>query len=204
MGKRNEDIITREEIIQLIKRTGVPVLILDKKWLDIFSTDEKSNEIAYLQEKVNEALKMQGHINTKREELLGLKKTLLKGIVTNMDALEDSRVEKKVAKSRDLIQDINDQLVLLEDKELDAPGNLKTANANLAFRSIEEIFDRHEKNIDDIESLEKWIEEARIELKKRILLRENKIEENERFDKFIYSTFAPEVIYQYRKYRELN
>ena len=121
-----------------------------------------------------------------------------------MDAMEDSRVEKKVAKSRDLIQDINDQLVLLEDKELDAPGNLKTANANLAFRSIEEIFDRHEKNIDDIESLEKWIEEARIELKKRILLRENKIEENERFDKFIYSTFAPEVIYQYRKYRELN
>lgn len=202
MAKREYDIVTKEEIIELIKKSRLPVLTLDRKWLDIFNTDEKSDEIAILEKKVNTSLKSQGTINTKRDELIGLKKTLMKEIVSNMDAEENSRARKKVDKSKELIEDINDELLLLQDKELDVPSNINNANALLAYQSLEEIYNKIKKNDDDIDSLEKWIDETRIELKKRILVREKKREENELMDKYISDTFHPEVVRQYKKYRE--
>lgn len=202
MAKRKYDIVTKEEIIELIKKSRLPVLTLDRKWLNIFNTDEKSDEIAILEKKVNTSLKSQGTINTKRDELIGLKKTLMKEIVSNMDAEENSRARKKVDKSKELIEDINDELLLLQDKELDVPSNINNANALLAYQSLEEIYNKIKKNDDDIDSLEKWIDETRIELKKRILVREKKREENELMDKYISDTFHPEVVRQYKKYRE--
>lgn len=95
MAKREYDIVTKEEIIELIKRSRLPVLTLDRKWLNIFNTDEKSDEIAILEKKVNTSLKSQGTINTKRDELISLKKTLMKEIVSNMDAEENSRARKR-------------------------------------------------------------------------------------------------------------
>lgn len=202
MAKREYDIVTKEEIIELIKRSRLPVLTLDRKWLNIFNTDEKSDEIAILEKKVNTSLKSQGTINTKRDKLISLKKTLMKEIVSNMDAEENSRARKKVDKSKELIEDINDELLLLQDKELDVPSNINNANALLAYQSLEEIYNKIKKNDDDIDSLEKWIDETRIELKKRILVREKKREENELMDKYISDTFHPEVVRQYKKYRE--
>lgn len=202
MAKREYDIVTKEEIIELIRKSKLPVLTLDRRWLNLFNTDEKSDEIKILEKKVNTSLKSQGTINTKRDELIGLKKTLMKEIVSNMDAEENSRARKKVDKSKELIEDINDELLLLQDKELDVPANINNANALLAYQSLEEMYNKIKKNDEDIDSLEKWIDETRIELKKRILVREKKREENELMDKYISDTFHPEVVRQYKKYRE--
>lgn len=204
MAKREYeyDMVTREDILKLIRRSGVPVLTLDKRWLDLFNNEEKSDEIKALEKKVNMSLKSQGAINSKRDELLDLKKTLMEKIVSNMDAEENSRARKKVDKSKELIDDINDELLLLQDKELDVPMNISDANARLAYRSLEEMYDKLKKNDEYIEDLEKWIEETRIELKKRILIREKKREENELMEKYISDIFHPEVIRQYRRYRE--
>ena len=202
MAKRREELITKEDIITLIKRTGIPVLTLDKKWLNLFNNEDKSDEIKTLEEKLNASLKSQGRINSKRDDLKSLKKTLMKEIMDNMDAEENTRASKKVVKSKELIEEINDELVLLEDKELDVPGNINMANAQLAFRSLEELFNRFEKNSEDIEELNSWIEETRVELKKRILLREKRREENEKMEKYLTDTFHPEVLGEYRRYRE--
>ena len=202
MAKRREELITKEDIITLIKRTGIPVLTLDKKWLNLFNNEDKSDEIKTLEEKLNASLKSQGRINSKRDDLKSLKKTLMKEIMDNMDAEENTRASKKVVKSKELIEEINDELVLLEDKELDVPGNINMANAQLAFRSLEELFTRFEKNRDDIEELNSWIEKTRVELKKRILLREKRREENEKMEKYLTDTFHPEVLREYRRYRE--
>ena len=91
---------------------------------------------------------------------------------------------------------------MLESKELDVPVNLNMVNAHLGFASLEEMHDKLEDNEIDIENLDRWIEETRIELKKRILLREKKRDENEKIEKYIIDTFHPEVIREYRKYRE--
>ncbi len=203
MAKKDfNDFISKEDIFKLIKRAKVPVLTLDRKWLNLFNNDDKSPEIKALEEKVNAALKSQGSINSQRDELKGLKKTLMKEIVSNMDAKENSRAYKKVVKSKELIDDINDKLILLEDKELDVPDSINMANASLALRSLEELYNKYDSNEEDIKNLDKWIEETRIELKKRILLREKRRDENEKVDKFLSDTFDKEVLVEYRKYRD--
>ena len=193
MKKKNYDDITSEDIIKEISRMKIPILSLDRRWLLLINEGDKSQQISSLEAKLNQLLKNQGTINSKREELVTLKKRLMKGIVSNMDAPDNSRAAKKVDKSKELIDDINDQLVLLEDKELDLPRKLNEANAMLAYRSLEELVTRQEEYEDDLKSLEEWIESARIELKKKILLREKRKDQIEKIDKYLSDTFDKEI-----------
>ena len=204
MAKREEEYLSKDDIITMIIRSGLPVLTLDRKWLGVFNNENKSAKIKTLEEKVNKSLKSQGGINSKREDLIKLKKTLMREIMNNMDAKENSRASKKVTKSKELIEDINEQLILLEDKELNVPGNIDYANAQLAFQSIEEVFDKLEENDEDIEELNEWIEETRLEMKKRVMLREQRMEENAKMEKFLENSFQPEILREYRKYREME
>lgn len=204
MAKRYEDgdYVTLEEILEKLKRSNIPTLTLDIKWQSIFNTPDKSSKIAKLEKKVNDALKSVGRVNTDRADLKKLKKKLMKEIVENMDSPENSRASKKVLKSKELIEEINDKLILLEDEELDLPDRLAEANAELALESMSEMFDRYEENSEDIETLQKWIEETRIELKKRVLLLQMKKEENEQMDKYLSNLIDGDIIRDYKKYRE--
>lgn len=204
MAKRYEDgdYVTLEEILEKLKRSNIPTLTLDIKWQSIFNTSDKSSKIAKLEKKVNDALKSVGRVNTDRADLKKLKKKLMKEIVENMDSPENSRASKKVLKSKELIEEINDKLILLEDEELDLPDRLAEANAELALESMSEMFDRYEENSEDIETLQKWIEETRIELKKRVLLLQMKKEENEQMDKYLSNLIDGDIIRDYKKYRE--
>ena len=136
----------------------------------MFSGKKKSQKISNLEDKLNQIIKSQGKINTEKAELVKLKKTLMSGIVQNMDVENSPRVDKKMQKSRELIDDINDKLILLEDKELDIPRETVATNAKLAFYTMEEFYDIYNKNQQDIEKLQEWIEKTRIELKKRVVL----------------------------------
>ncbi len=202
MKKKNYDDITSEDIIKEISRMKIPILSLDRRWLLLINEGDKSQQISSLEAKLNQLLKNQGTINSKREELVTLKKRLMKGIVSNMDAPDNSRAAKKVDKSKELIDDINDQLVLLEDKELDLPRKLNEANAMLAYRSLEELVTRQEEYEDDLKSLEEWIESARIELKKKILLREKRKDQIEKIDKYLSDTFDKEILGEYKRLKK--
>ena len=202
MKKKNYDDITSEDIIKEISRMKIPILSLDRRWLLLINEGDKSQQISSLEAKLNQLLKNQGTINSKREELVTLKKRLMIGIVSNMDAPDNSRAAKKVDKSKELIDDINDQLVLLEDKELDLPRKLNEANAMLAYRSLEELVTRQEEYEDDLKSLEEWIESARIELKKKILLREKRKDQIEKIDKYLSDTFDKEILGEYKRLKK--
>lgn len=202
MKKKNYDDITSEDIIKEISRMKIPILSLDRRWLLLINEGDKSQQISNLESKLNQLLKSQGTINSKREELVTLKKRLMKGIVSNMDAPDNSRAAKKVDKSKELIDDINDQLVLLEDKELDLPKKLNETNAMLAYRSLEELVMRQEEYEDDLKSLEEWIESARIELKKKILLREKRKDQIEKIDKYLSDTFDKEILGEYKRLKK--
>lgn len=203
MAKKYEDdeYIFLEEILKKLKRSNIPTLTLDIKWQSIFNTHDKSSKIAKLEKKVNEALKSVGRVNTDKADLKKLKKKLMKEIVENMDSAENTRASKKVVKSKELIEEINDKLILLEDEELDLPDRLAEANAELALESMSEIFDRYEENCEDIETLETWINETRIELKKRVMLLEMKKDENEQMDKYLSNLIDGDIIRDYKKYR---
>ena len=200
----DDEYITIEEILKKLKSSRIPTLTLDIRWQQVFNTPDKSSKIAKLEKKVNEAMKSVGRVNNDKADLKKLKKKLMQEIMENMDSPENSRASKKVVKSRELIEEINDKLILLEDEELDLPDRLDEANAELALESMREIFDRYEDNRDDIETLEQWIRETRVELKKRVLLLEMKKEENEKMDKYLSDLIDGDIIRDYKKYREQN
>ncbi len=204
MAKRrdDEDYIGLEEIKHKIKMHRLPPLTLDVKWQAIFNTPDKSSNIAKLEKQLNDIIKRQGGINNDVKDLKRIKKKLMQEIVENMDSPENSRADKKIRKSKELIEDINNKLILLEDEELDLPSNMADVNAELMLESMSEILDTYEANEEDIEVLESWINETRIELKKRVLLLQKKKEENALMEKYLYDMLDSEIVRDYRRYRE--
>lgn len=201
--KRNdEEYIELEDIVRKIKKRRIAPLTLDVKWQAIFNTSDKPANIAKLEKQLNDIIKRQGGITNDRKDLKRIKKQLMQEIVDNMDSPENSRAEKKVKKSKELIEDINDKLILLEDEELDIPDNMAEVNAQLMIESMSEIFDSYEANEEDIEVLESWINETRVELKKRVLLLQKKKEENAMMEKYLNDMVDSEIIRDYRAYRE--
>lgn len=199
--KRKQDSISLEDVLEYMKNAKLPIFTLDRKWIVLFGGDKKTKEIEQLEDEVNKILKSQGTVNTKKAELNQLKKQLMKGIVDNMDS-NDKRSEKKLSKSRDLINDINDKLILLEDEELSIPGNLREANAKLGLEGLALMYDSVNDFDEDIAELDEWIEQTRAELKEKVALRHEKAEVNEKMKQYMYNIFGGDIVSMYKRYME--
>lgn len=199
-NKYSDDLL--EDLMNIFKSIKLPIFTLDRKWLVLFDGEHKTKEINRLEEKVNDILKNQGSINSKKSELVKLKKQLMKGIVNNMENSGDKRVQMKMAKSRELINDINDKLILLEDEELSIPKDLRETNAELGFESLKVMYEQVEEADEEIAELDQWIENARIELKNKVALRHERAELNDKMKQYMHTVFGTEIISMYKKYME--
>ena len=197
-----EEYIDIDDILEKIKRCKLPILTLDVKWQAIFNNEDKSDEIAKLEKELNKVLKSQGRINNDMKDLKKLKKQLMAEIMANMDSPDESRARKKVQKSKELIEEINDKLILLEDEELDIPSSMADINARLALESMSEMIDVLDDSQEEIDELEEWINETIAELKERVLILQKKKENNARMEKYLSDMFDSDIINEYRKYRE--
>lgn len=199
MGKKTYDDLNYEALYDELRMINMPVLTLDKGWHDLF-WEGKSKEVQRLEKELTTALKGQGKVKSDREELNNLKKTLMKQILDNMDAEEDSRASKKVEKSRQLIDQINDKLILLEDRQLDLPEEIQDVNAKLMMAGMNDVLSTTIKNTEEIDELESEIEDMKTELKTKILLRQQKIEENEAIYKYLNRTVGRGLVRKYEEY----
>ena len=197
-----EEYIDIDDILEKIKRCKLPILTLDVKWQAIFNNEDKSDEIAKLEKELNKVLKSQGRINNDMKDLKKLKKQLMAEIMANMDSPDESRARKKVQKSKELIEEINDKLILLEDEELDIPSSMADINARLALESMSEMIDVLDDSQEEIDELEEWINETIAELKERVLILQKKKENNARMEKYLSDMFDSDIINEYRKSRE--
>lgn len=199
--KKKSEGIYLEDILEVMKSIKLPIFTLDRKWIVLFSGDRKTKEMVGLEKKVNSIMKSQGAVNSKRSELNALKKRLMKGIMENMDN-DDKRSVAKKTKSKELIDDINDKLILLEDEELSIPRDLREANAELGLESLAVMYEYIEDFDEDIAELDDWIEKTRIELKEKVAERHEKAEVNEKMKQYMYNTFGGELVSMYRRYME--
>ena len=197
-----EEYIDIDDILEKIIRCKLPILTLVVQWQAIFINEDKSDEIAKLEKELNKVLKSQGRINNDMKDLKKLKKQLMAEIMANMDSPDESRARKKVQKSKELIEEINDKLILLEDEELDIPSSMADINARLALESMSEMIDVLDDSQEEIDELEEWINETRAELKERVLILQKKKENNARMEKYLSDMFDSDIINEYRKYRE--
>ena len=201
MARRKEEnrIEKYEAILARIRNLHLPLLTLDRKWYLLFSGG-KPKSIMMIEDELNDAIKSQGRIKEEKQQLNHLKKKLMNEIVNNMNEPEDSDGFKRMEKSRDLIQEINDKLILLENEELDIPDMMREKNAELAMETMELFYDGIADELNEIMELEKWIKETREELKQKTALYDQKIRETKNITNYFDRLLGPDITHMYINY----
>ena len=121
-------------------------------------------------------------------------------IIENMNASENSVGFKKMEKSRDLIEEINDKLILLENDELDIPLKMREKNAELAMETMELFYDGIADDLEEITELEQWIRETREELKRKLELYDKKIQKTKDITSYFDNLLGPDITHMYVNY----
>lgn len=175
----------------------IPVLTLDHKWHQLFTQTQPDQYIKYLEDELNELLKRQGKAKSESGRIKALKKKLMQEIVENAaDASMENneKAQKKTAESKRLIEECNEKLKEYEDELLFLPREIDRVNRELMLRTMEVCYSRLKENEKEIEENTQWINKARVELKKRLVRKQEKELMNQELYSYMHDIFGAEVI----------
>lgn len=184
-----------DEIMKAAARRNIPILTLDERYNVVMQDKDKTPRIRKLEAKVNSILKKQGKITNDLKDLRQLKKKLMQKVVDNMDGdMKDKAYQSNMSKVQRLIQESKEKIENLEDSQLEIPRELRDANMELLMEFIQLNYGRLNTNREDIEILDKWIAETRVELKKRLLIKQEKELKNNDIYAYMHDLLGPELI----------
>lgn len=193
MSKKEEE----NQYDKFIDMKKIPILPLDNRWHQLFPDEAKPARIKKLEKEVMELVKREGGVNHEMKNLTKLKKKLMKEIVENMEETtseQEKLRQKKLIASQKLIGDINDKFKVLEDEKYELPYRVMKANKELLLESIEVCYDRLETNQSHIEALTEWIEKTRVQLKKNVIIKQEKQDTNNQIYSYMHDMLGPEFM----------
>ena len=191
MGRKEEEY---EHILQDKK---IPLLTLDNKWHMLFGTAETTLTIKRLEEQLNNLLKKQGRLNTETKDIRRLKKRLMDEIVPTVDELgqgHDAALEKKLDDNKRLINDCNAKLADYKDELMELPGEIERVNYKLMLATMDVCYEKLKENTAEIDEIGDWITKIRIELKKKIIRKQEKEQQNQELYHYMLAIFGADVI----------
>ena len=189
---RKEDVF-----IPALKDKKIPLLTLDNTWHRLFTQTAPSPEILKLSEELNELLKKQGKLNNDTKDIKALKKRLMAEIVEQMDALNENpskALEKKLNDNKRLIEECNEKLEEFGDDIYDIPKQINDVNYKLMLATMEVCYEQIQDNNADIEEISEWVNEMRVELKKKVVIKQQKLKKNQNFYTYMHDIFGADVI----------
>ena len=175
----------------------IPILTLDNKWHRLFTQIDSMPEIEVLSKELNELLKRQGKINTETKDIKKIKKRLMDEIVTlrsNSEYAGNSTLEKKVEENKRLIAECNDKLEAYQEENADLPGELERVNNELMLLTMQSCYDRIQENTQEIQEISQWVSEVRVELKKKLVRKQEKEIINHELYAYMHDIFGADVI----------
>ncbi len=175
----------------------IPVLTLDHKWHQLFTQTEPDEYIMHLEDELNGLLKRQGKAKNEIGRIKALKKKLMQEIVENAASAlagNNEKAQKKTAESKRLIEECNEKLNSYEDELLFLPREIDRVNKELMLRTMEICYSRLKENTKEIEENTQWINKTRIELKKRMVRKQEKELMNQELYSYMHDIFGAEVI----------
>lgn len=188
---------TDEVFIPALNGKKIPILTLDNNWHRLFTQVNPSPDIVKIEEEVNEILKRQGKLNSDEKEIKSLKKRLMDEIVTLMDELganPSKKTEKKLNDNKRLIEECNGKLEAIEDELLDIPKSLDEANYRLMLATMEVCYEQIQENNAEIEEISNWVLSIKTELKKKVVIKQQKLQRNQNFYTYMHNIFGADVI----------
>lgn len=190
--KRTDDIYK-----QALQGKKLPILTLDNKWHKLFTQADTNTRIEALAKELNELLVRQGKLNTESKEIRKLKKKLMGDIMEHAGNLEQEsskKAEKKLEESRRLIEECNEKLERYQDELRLMPEELDRVNYRLMLATMEVCYEYLHENSREIEEIGNWISEMRIELKKKVIRKQEKERKNQALYSYMHDIFGADVI----------
>ncbi len=186
----------------------IAVLTIDKKYLDLVERIGETPHMEQLRSELNDLLKEQGKATNEIKEIKKLKMKLMQEIVENADEDSDRDKAEKHKKADDnsrLIKECNEKIESYEDALLDIPQKIDEVNRSLMLELMENCYDMIKENEKEISETAQWITKIRIELKKRLVKKQDMEIKNQEIYSYMHDIFGAEVIEIFDlKYKEEN
>lgn len=182
---------------EALENKKIPILVLDQKWHRLFDATGKSNKIKYLESEVNRYLGRQGQLNQEIKDLKGLKNTLMGNIMANMEGTSDNvntLFQKKLDADKRLITEINERLEEHEADLGEIPRQINEVNKELMVETMNFCYETLRTNSEEIIEIAEWIRQVRIDLKKNILIKQNREINNRVIYNYLHDVFGAEVV----------
>ena len=175
----------------------IPVLTLDNAWHQLVIRTKPDQEMKKLEAELNSLMKKQGKANTEIKELKKLKSKLMDEIVQLADDAtggRDRNAEKKLEENKKRINECNQKTEEYEDQLIELPREIDRINKELMLRTMEICYDTLKRNKSEIDETAKWISAVRVELKKRLIRKQEQEQTNQDIYKYMHNVFGPDVI----------
>ena len=194
MGKDKADFNFED----MVRGKRMPILILDNRWQQLFPDDQKPAHIKKLENNLLNAMKKQSRLGTDLKELQALKKKLMSEIMLNMNEVssddKEEKRRKKLDKSQKLIIDINDKISKCMRETDEIPDEIRKTNEELMLASVRVCYEKMNNNEADIKAISDWLDRTRIELKRQVLIKQDKEEANQKIYTYLHDMFGPEFM----------
>lgn len=186
----------KEQFPGALQGKKIPILTLDNKWYRLLDEETKAR-MAGTEEKLNTLLKRQGKLNTETKDIKKLKRKLMNEIVSMADEAEQGGKEDlsgKLGQHKKLVEECNDRLAEYQDELLELPGEIEKLNSRLMLETMECCYQTMQENTENIENIAKWVAEIRVELKKRLIKKQEFEQKNHEIYSYMHDVFGAEVV----------
>lgn len=194
--KRSVDREKKELFTAALQGKNIPILTLDNKWYRLLD-DEERDAVRDIEDQMNALLKRQGRLNTERKDIKKLKKKLMGEIVTMVDEAGDhptSAQTKKIEQHKKKIEESNEKLEEYEDELLDLPKQIDQLNIQLMLATMEFCYSDMQENTEQIQEIARWVTKIRIELKKRLIKKQEMEQKNHAMYSYMNDLFGADVM----------
>ena len=186
----------KQQFSEALRGKKIPILTLDNKWYKLLD-EETRKTVSGTEEKLNQLLKRQGKLNTETRDIKKLKKKLMNEIVTMADEADQNgseEINKKIEQHKKLVEECNQRLEEYLDELLELPQRIDQLNFQLMLATMECCYDAMKENTEEIQSISSWVTEVRIELKKRLIKKQEMEQQNQRIYSYMHDIFGADVV----------
>lgn len=186
----------KQQFQEALQEKNIPILTLDNKWYKLLDEGTRA-AAAGTQEQLNQLIRRQGKLNTETKEIRKLKKKLMKEIVEMADTAEqtgEKKVQKKMEQNRKLVEECSEKLRAYQDELLELPREIEKLNRRLMLITMEGCYDEMKENQREIDETSRWIGEIRVELKKRLVRKQELEQQNHRIYSYMHDVFGADVV----------
>lgn len=186
----------KHDFSEALQGKKIPILTLDNKWYRLL--DPKMRKaLSGTEEQLNNLLKRQGKLNTEYKDIKKLKKRLMNEIMEMAAQAErgaGTNMDRKLEKHRELVEECNQRLESYEDEMLELPNEINKLNYRLMTATMEHCYAAMQENTEEIERIAEWVTQIRIELKKRLVRKQQMEQQNHEIYSYMHDVFGADVV----------